>query len=427
MAFGFSEVLLVALLGGPGASDLASVLPLQAYFQYRNIPLSVDKMVELAATTPTDGKTQLQQNLALRYLRENIEQVKTSPNSQKHREVIAEIAAGKKANDAQGFAKDQANFVLAQWDQKKIQAAEPESLKVAMLSWLPKHVTLAGGFRSSQEFDSNPGQMMELVAKQMPMQVRDHIYGTVEKLGNIRFDRAFYGYSEETKIIYGRIVGRFDPVKIVAVIAEAEKAEKQDVQTSRNAKGETLRVFDFSKRENSPRFAFIDDREFLFVASPGPLSVEAATKAFNEILAIREGEGKTAADSSLKEDVKKVPDKSLLATIGKLPSEASNASGIEKILVFAERFNQDIDFQVKGSGSDEGKVKSFTDSFIMGHKAALETWKNPRNPFPPGVPVQAIVNLLESVQIQSENTTVQFRAVLPRALLNVAPVVGVMP
>src|SRR5438128_1273210 len=69
MAWGPMEILMLMALGGGGqTADLASFLPADIYFRSRNIPISAESMVQLAAKKPDDGKAQIAQLLALRPL-----------------------------------------------------------------------------------------------------------------------------------------------------------------------------------------------------------------------------------------------------------------------------------------------------------------------------------------------------------------------
>lgn len=89
----FSGVGLLAILLGTGTStDLASLVPAEDYFRVRGIAVSVEKLVELAGTEPKDGKTQIQQLLALRLLGEDAAKVKKSQDFAKHVALIKAIA-----------------------------------------------------------------------------------------------------------------------------------------------------------------------------------------------------------------------------------------------------------------------------------------------------------------------------------------------
>ena len=126
MAVGLMEVLILLFVsGGAASTDLAGVLPAQTYFKSRSIEINVDKAVELAGHDPVDGKTQIAQLVALRYLEEETAKLKSSPNYQAHLQLLTAIAAGTRSQDPQGFAKEYAGRVLTRHGGKSAAAAAP--------------------------------------------------------------------------------------------------------------------------------------------------------------------------------------------------------------------------------------------------------------------------------------------------------------
>src|SRR5206468_1165741 len=115
VAFGFMEIIFLALLGG-GANrvDLLSLIEPQQYFQTRNLGTSLDDLVELAVRTPDDPKTSVRQLIALRSLGEQAEKLKADKRYPAYRKALEQVAAGKSAQDPQGFAKEYATALLNQ-------------------------------------------------------------------------------------------------------------------------------------------------------------------------------------------------------------------------------------------------------------------------------------------------------------------------
>src|SRR5687767_3990502 len=95
-------IVLLAGSGGLASNDLVSLVQAEDYFKVRNIAVSADKMAELAGKDPADGKTQVQQLLAIRWLGENAADTKKADGA---RALLEQIAAGKKAQDPHGFAR----------------------------------------------------------------------------------------------------------------------------------------------------------------------------------------------------------------------------------------------------------------------------------------------------------------------------------
>ena len=145
MFFGFAEVLVLAVLsGGTTSTDLVALVQPKHYFEYRQFEPSIDKMVDLAGEDPKDAKTQITQLTSLRYLADESAALKKSPKYAAHRQALEEIAAGKKAQDPEGFAKDYANRVLMKLDNAKPKAVKRGALHEDTLNWFPAHATLVG-------------------------------------------------------------------------------------------------------------------------------------------------------------------------------------------------------------------------------------------------------------------------------------------
>src|SRR5262245_4151009 len=114
----FSGILMMlALTGGTGSTDLISFVDGPDYFKAREIEVKLEKMVELAAKTPEDGKDSVAQLLAIRWLGDHPAEVKKAKNA---RQTLQQITAGKKGKDAAGFARDYAERALAKLDGKPL-------------------------------------------------------------------------------------------------------------------------------------------------------------------------------------------------------------------------------------------------------------------------------------------------------------------
>src|SRR5581483_2891173 len=100
VGLGFLEMLLLAGSAGLPANDVASVIPADDYFASRKITVNVKEMMTLAGKEADGPKAQFQQLLAIRWLGENAT-TKTAGT----RELVEQIAEGKKAQDRLGFAK----------------------------------------------------------------------------------------------------------------------------------------------------------------------------------------------------------------------------------------------------------------------------------------------------------------------------------
>src|SRR5260370_41902807 len=118
----WSFMISTAVSAGGWGNDTVSLIDVQAYFQSRNVPVNAPEMTAHAARDPKDGKTQIEQLLALRWLADHPEMTKSVGEA---RGLLAEIAEGKRAQAAQGFAKQYAPPALPRLDGKAPPAPQP--------------------------------------------------------------------------------------------------------------------------------------------------------------------------------------------------------------------------------------------------------------------------------------------------------------
>ena len=117
VGLGFLEMIFpIALLVGGGSMDIVSSLPAKEYFKAREMEVSANRLMELAAQSPDSPKNQIGQLFALAHLANEPDLLKKSPKLAEHRRLLGEIAQGKKANDPNGFAVQYAERVLLALD-----------------------------------------------------------------------------------------------------------------------------------------------------------------------------------------------------------------------------------------------------------------------------------------------------------------------
>src|SRR5688572_24246438 len=193
---GLIEVLMLLFMtGGAMSTDLVSVLPAQAYFKARGIDINIEKAVELAAKDPDSGKAQISQLLALRYLADESAKLKGSPNIDRHRQTLTDIATGKKAQDPQGFAKDYAAAALARIDGTKLSVAAVRSPRDDAFGWFPANATLIGALDTRLTRGETPAKSsVSEMFKMFPEEMLNQAFTAVEKVGNIRIDRVAFAY-----------------------------------------------------------------------------------------------------------------------------------------------------------------------------------------------------------------------------------------
>ena len=172
MGVGLSEMLILFLMmGGSSGADVVSFVPPKHYFETMEVETTFDKMMELATKEGKDGRTQFQQLLAIRHLADEADAFKKSPKYAEQRQILEQIAAGKKANDPQGFAKEQAQKALARFDGKTWTPPAAPVLRDDALAWFPANATFAAawdGRHTKNMLGANPGALALDFVKMLP-------------------------------------------------------------------------------------------------------------------------------------------------------------------------------------------------------------------------------------------------------------------
>src|SRR5262245_31213657 len=230
------SLLIVMLFGASGVStDSVALLDAADYFKSRAIEVKVDKLLDVAGKDPTDGKTQVAQLLAIRWLGEHPDEAKKDRNT---RALLEQIAGGKKAQDPQGFAREYAQRALAQLDGKTHPPQKlPENSLLDALSWFPERSSYFGAIdvRGAGEKSFDEAAVRKIVSANMTPIVREQVFKFVDKIGNVRLDRISFAHSPEPKAegkaqIYIRISGKGDPQRVASIFKDLLKgaAVKQE-------------------------------------------------------------------------------------------------------------------------------------------------------------------------------------------------------
>lgn len=298
-------LLFLALMGGD-ANDLVSWINAEDYFKARNVQVSVEQMVRLAGQEPKDGKSSIQQLLAIRWLGQHPNEVKKAKEA---RALLDHLAQGKGPQDPQGFAKDYAGAALARLDGKKAPAPGMPANSVAneALKWLPEHVTVAGGIdlRGAGGSTSSQETVKLVLAALTREDDRGALHDFADYVGNFRVDRAAFGVSfdpvnpKRGGKIYLRITGRGQPARLAGFMSLNIKESL--VTEGKTADGQELRRLETKNRE--PAMAFLGDSDFIVAFQEGA-GAQNGGPLIDEVLEVRAGKKKSLLSGRLADLVK---------------------------------------------------------------------------------------------------------------------------
>lgn len=416
MGMGFTEILLLLFLSGGGAStDLASLLPAPTYFKSRGIDISVEKAVELAGKDPVDGKTQIAQLVALRYLADESAKLKGAPNYEQHRRLLAAIAAGQKANDSQGFAKEYATHVLAALDGKSVMLATG-SLRDDAVRWFPANAKIVAALDTRMIRSDGPAKsnLVELL-KMLPKEMVETAFGVVEKVGNIRIDRIAFAYIDDpTGQQMGEIYVRFSGKANQAWLLDGFKELNMQAKSSKGPGGEKITML--LKPNQAPGIMLVGESDLVLA---GFQKNQANHEdLLNKVLDLRGGKLKHAGEGLLKTELAKVPEKACGLVVGSLPAEAFVGAPFPlPVMINGHilRVRNALDVNLAGSmanNDDAGQLVKAMSQFRTEGINGLKQLQGAAAPIP-GMPVDSMIQMLDSMQVEAQANVARLRLLMP--------------
>jgi hypothetical protein len=433
MAFGFMEILMLALMsGGINSADLVDLVQPTHYFQYRQWEPSVDKMADLASEDPKDAKGQIAQLTCLRYLVEETAALKKSPRYAEHRKALEAIAQGNKAQDSLGFAKEFANRVLLKLDNKKPEAAKLRPVREHALDWFPANATLAGAIDRQYSGQAGAGNdPLKDLLKLITEREKKQMYEFMEKSGNIRIERAAFAWVEGTGKrdgkIFARFTGKGNQDWMVAAFDMLDGGRgRMQIKVTKDAKGTRITLME---PQNGPVIMLVGNTDLLVVGYEGHNRQQ--DDLVTEVLDARSKKKPSATTGPLKDRLAKIPDKAVALLVGDVPDEMKREFARvfdlmpTKVTAFIERAQQGLDVQIEtptANAEDAGKlVRKIGELRKEGIKGLKDEMQEPQRQRTPPIPFQALINLLETAQVQSKDENAQIRAFVPDGLIQQMP------
>jgi hypothetical protein len=425
VAFGFVEILMVALMsGGVNSTDLVALIQPADYFKARQFEPTIDRLIDVVIAEPTTPKAQIMQLVALRQLADDADKFKKAKNYDTNRIAIEEIAEGKRGKDAQGFAQEYARRILDKLDGKKPAAVKLPPLREDVLNWCPAQTAMAFAFdiRRAQE---PPNDGFKALLKLLPASAKNEMYTQLEKVGNVRIERVVFamvddGKPEDVKMIV-RVTGKANPDWVARAMADNIGGNIQTKQ-KKAADGTPMLVLE---EQGGGLFAFIGDTDFVI----------AGRKRFNgdhapvleEVLEVRAKKKPHAGTGVLKERLAKVSDKAVAFAVADL-SEWMKAdlrrafdAAPGKMSAYVERTANGLEAKgeaTMANAEDAGKfVKKVAELRKLGIAELEREMKQPMRPGTPMIPFKGMISVLEGLQVTSKGDRVEMRGFAPTSVI----------
>ncbi len=434
IGLGFAEILMMALMGGGvNSTDLVSLVQPAHYFQSRQIDVSFDKMVELAGLEPKDAKTQIQQLVALRHLADESEKLKKAEKYIILRATIEQIAQGKKGADVTGFAQDYAQRVLDKLDGTKREPAKTKPVREEALAWFPADITFGAAIEMRPTNPQANDPFKDLL-KLLPENAKKEMYEFIEKSGNVRVERVAFGFAGEERgkqKIFVRLTGKANHTWLAETFKTLSNGRFESKQM-KDANGTPITIMHQPKRE--PMILMVGNNDIV-IGGYDQFDGKHDELA-PEILDARAKKKPNAAAGKLKDDLAKVPENAVAFAVGGIPGELKRefqggfGAVPDKIVAFAERTQLGLDVQVQAKMANAEDSKTMVQKVSQLRKEGIAGLQQAMNqPLPPNfppVPFQALINVLESLQVQSNDEKAQLRVVLPNGLIEQMGTMGMM-
>jgi hypothetical protein len=425
MAVRGPEIIIMLLLslggGGDFPNDLVSLIDAGDYFPPRGVELKADNLVQVASKAPTDAKEGLAQLLAIRWLGENQDQLGGSKEAV--RKTLQPLAEG-----PEGFARDYARTALGRIDGKSpvgLRSMPKDSVRTQALEWFPEEVEMAGAFdlrppagqTSSPEQDQFRAkqfkQIQSYVNQLIPNQAKDEVYIFAETVGNVRIDRASFGYAPDPQAqhaarLFFRLTGLVHHKRLVDYVRQSVPGVTIDEK--KGPKGEPITQARF---EHGPGLALVGDTDLIVTTFEG--KNDNPQTLIDQVLEVRAGRKSSVLKSAWAKELQEVPVNAVALLAGLLPAELRGElpksplgvapQQISLAVTAAKEAGKGVDVHFRALMDNEADAKRFPDSWKEVLKVGNEELKNvPQDA--PVVLLKALLDLVQNAELKADGTKV---------------------
>jgi hypothetical protein len=427
MAFySLSEILILLALTGLPVNDAASLIEPAGYLKAHDVELKAERLAELITRDAKDGKEQMIQLLAIRWLGLHPAE---ATKAQGALEALRAVAAEAKGRDAHRFARDHAARALARIEGKPAPPTwrmPADSVRADALSWFPAEATLVAAVdlrSASGDSPLDPEAVAAMIARLLPEQARKPIYEFVDTVGNLRLDRFAFALEvnekqANTSRIWIRFTGAGDPKGLEAFL----KTLYPERDERRGPLGE--RIVILTKKDSAPAFACIGKTDFVIAGYEG--NKGAHIDVVNALLETRAGDAKSVVAGPKGEVLKKVGAKAGGVFLADL-SESMRADVLRGLRgapfkaipgqVVAEAFGGKVlTARIQGTMKDEEEAAATAKGLEELKEQGLQALKNAPADFPK-VLVEVGRKALEEAKIEAKGPVVTATAQIPSEAL----------
>ena len=255
----------------------------------------------------------------------------------------------------------------------------------------------------------------------MPDTGKKEMYDLIEKSGNVRIERVAFGMVDaekrEQRKMFARFTGKANHVWCVDTIKNLGKVEATALKS-----GDGTPITRLHDKGGMPSIIAIGNTDLLVV---GYDRGQMHDDLVDELLAIRAKKKPSATTGLLKDRLARIPDKAIAFAVGDLPGDFKRELGLlfaptpSNLTAFIERMPMGLDLQVETSMANREEADKLVQKIGAMRKEGIDALKKAAQqplPMAPQLPFQAMINVMESLQVQSKAEQVQARAFVPDTL-----------
>jgi hypothetical protein len=255
----------------------------------------------------------------------------------------------------------------------------------------------------------------------MPAASKREFYKVVGSMGNVQIQRVTFAYldaPENKWRTYLRLTGRFNPVWVGNLL----KTTGMEAKERKDPRGES--ITEFGTADRGQAIALIGNHDAVY----GNFNfADNDNVALAQMLELRERKQANAATGNLKGTLDKIPAKAVGYLAGEFPEQFRRDGSREfgafpkSITAHIELAATGFDFIMRCAMDNDDQAKTFVETTSKLRLKGLDALQNPP-PIPiPGLNIDDLKNMLNSLQIEGQGATVNMRMLLSNDALNMLP------
>ncbi len=289
------------------------------------------------------------------------------------------------------------------------------------MTWFPEAATIIGGLehRPTPGINGPKNTVQELLLK-LPADVKKDIYAAINALGNIELRRLTFAYVDDKNGAgrnFVRLTGRFNH----AWLGEFFKSKGLEVN-SKDRSGALVTTMVSQGR--GPAMALVGDTDLLIAGYGGQGKDD---EVLEQALTQREQKQANAGTGKLKAALAKIPAQAVGYLVGEFPEELRTGlkQGLgafpKKVSARLERVGPGIDVIVEGEMDDTAQAKTFIQTAGKLRNDALDSLQKLPPAALPGIDVNELQNMLNSLQLEAKSSTINVRLLISNEIMNMLP------